>query len=61
MPSGRIDAAERPSFVKEMDLKIIHGIDKAFSNMASGPQRRPIPVSGKLFNMLAGVDMVHVP
>jgi len=47
--------------MKETDLKIIHGIDKAFSNMASGPQRRPIPVSGKLFNMLAGVDMVHVP
>jgi hypothetical protein len=47
--------------MKEVDLKIIHGVDKAFSNTASGPQRRPIPVSGKLFNMSAGVDMVDVP
>ena len=47
--------------MKEVDLKIIHGVDKAFSNTASGPQRRPIPVSGKLFNTWAGVDMVHVP
>jgi hypothetical protein len=47
--------------MKETDLKIIHGTDKALSSMASRPQRRPIPVSGKLFNTWAGVDMVHVP
>jgi len=47
--------------MKETGLKIIHGIDKTFSSMASVPQRCPMPVSGKLFNMSAGVDMVHVP